>query len=86
MVNKSNDTSLYVFKMPECTKSFSCTLLMMSYTSSLTATFLKLPKGPSLWPVYNLIWQQKICTTTKKVTMKDGLNRHLIINKKAAWL
>ena len=59
MVKKCNDTSLYVFKMPDCTKSFSCTLLMMSYTSSLTATLLKLPKGPSLSPVYNLIWQQK---------------------------
>ena len=52
--------------MPECSKSFSCTLLTMSYTSSLTDTFLQLPKGSSLSPVYILIGQQKVCSNYKE--------------------
>ena len=45
--------------MPECTNSFSRALLIMSYTSSLTTTFLKLPKGPSLST------EKKLAVTTK---------------------
>ena len=45
--------------MLECTNSFSCTLLIISDTSSLTTTFLKLPKGPSLSTA------KKLAVTTK---------------------